>query len=67
LRQGISWGFGRGDLKTILEWLRSKIHRQGFIYGAEELFERVTGSKLSEAPFMNYLWDKYGPLYGLKQ
>jgi len=56
---------GRGDLKVVLEWLRTRIHRQGFLEPAEELIQRVTGKKLTEAPFIDYLGAKYRPLYGL--
>jgi carboxypeptidase Taq len=57
---------GRGELKVVLDWLRAKIHRQGFLDPAEELIEKVTGKKLTEAPFIDYLWTKYRPLYGLQ-
>jgi carboxypeptidase Taq len=56
---------GRGELRVVLEWLRAKVHRQGYLRSAEDLVEAVTGSRLSEEPFMEYLWDKYRPLYGL--
>jgi len=56
---------GRGELAGVLGWLRSKIHRAGFLYPAEDLVEKVTGSRLSEEPFMAYLEGKYRPLYGL--
>ncbi len=57
---------GRGELKAVLDWLRAKIHRQGFLEPAEALMERVTGKKLTETPFIDYLWTKYRPLYGLQ-
>jgi carboxypeptidase Taq len=41
------------------------VHRQGFLHAAEDLVERVTGSRLSEEPFLEYLQKKYGSLYGL--
>lgn len=55
---------GRGELLTLREWLREKIHRHGKQYRAGELVQRVTGSPLSPEPFLAYLRGKFGPLYG---
>ncbi len=54
-----------GNLRPALDWLRTKIHRQGFLYPAEELMQKVTGQALSEKPFLAYLQAKYRPLYQL--
>ena len=54
-----------GDFAPILNWLRENIHRHGKRYPAEELIERATGKKPSAVPFMNYLNEKFGPLYNL--
>ncbi|MBI5549008.1 MAG: carboxypeptidase M32 [Deltaproteobacteria bacterium] len=63
---GVWEAIGRGELKVVLDWLRARIHRQGYLLPAEDLVEQVTGSRLCEAPFMDYLWKKYRPLYGLR-
>jgi carboxypeptidase Taq len=55
---------GRGELLPLREWLRENIHRHGRRYKAGELVERVTGAPLSHGPFVAYLREKYGPLYG---
>lgn len=55
----------RGELKPILGWLREQVHRKGFLMSAEDLVESITGSRLSERPFVDRLWSKYGPLYGV--
>ena len=57
----------KGELKVVLDWLREKIHRHGFLLPAEELAQQVTGKPLTEKPFVDYLWKKYGPLYGLSR
>ena len=62
---GVWEAVAKGELKVVLDWLRAKIHRQGYLYSAEDLVEKVTGSRLTEEPFMDYLWTKYRPLYGL--
>ena len=33
----------------------------------EPLMQRVTGEALSHRPFMDYLWAKFGPLYGISR
>jgi carboxypeptidase Taq len=55
-----------GDLKTLREWLREKIHRVGRSISAEELMISVTGRPLSAQPFIDYLETKYGELYQLE-
>lgn len=54
-----------GNLKQLRSWLNQKIHRFGRQYIPEELCERATGKPLSEKPFVNYLEQKYKPLYRL--
>jgi carboxypeptidase Taq len=54
-----------GDLKTLREWLRRKIHKPGRTYPAAELLKRATGRKPSPDDFAEYLEAKYGELYGL--
>jgi carboxypeptidase Taq len=49
----------RGDLKPLRDWLRVKIHREGFRYHAEDLVKRVTGAGLTDTDFVAYLRTKY--------
>jgi carboxypeptidase Taq len=56
---------GRAEFAPLLEWLRSHIHRAGYLHEGDDLIHQVTGSRLGHAPFMRYLWAKFGPLYGL--
>jgi len=55
----------RGELQPLREWLRANIHAHGMRYRAHELVERVTGKPLSHVPYLEYLGEKFGPLYGL--
>ncbi len=55
----------RGEFRPLLDWLRTHIHQHGQRYRATELVERVTGEPLSIEPFMNYLREKFLPIYGL--
>jgi carboxypeptidase Taq len=58
---------GRGEFATLLGWLKENIHRHGAKYTAEEIVQRATGGPLTIAPYMRYLWGKYGPLYGVAE
>ncbi len=45
--------------------MRDNIHRHGRVYRPAELVERVCGESLQTAPYLRYLREKYGALYGL--
>ncbi|KKN26193.1 hypothetical protein LCGC14_0877230 [marine sediment metagenome] len=57
--------FKRGEYSNLLNFLREKIHQHGKIYGAPELIRRVTGEELNPDYFLNYIYDKYPPIYGI--
>ena len=58
--------FARGEFDNLLTWFREKIHRHGRKYTANELVDRVTGSKTIEAtPYLNYIQQKFSDIYGL--
>jgi carboxypeptidase Taq len=57
----------RGEFGTLREWLRENVHRHGSKYTAAELVEKVTGGPLVIQPYLDYLWGKYQPLYGLTE
>ncbi|MDP3177304.1 MAG: carboxypeptidase M32, partial [Spirochaetaceae bacterium] len=54
----------RGDLASVLLWLRSRIHESGSTYTPSELVLRVTGSALDARHFVAYLNEKYSRIYG---
>jgi carboxypeptidase Taq len=54
-----------GELTELREWLREHVHRHGSKWGAGEVLERVTGAPISVAPFMTYLKEKVGGVYGV--
>jgi carboxypeptidase Taq len=56
---------GDGEFGTLLGWLRENIHRHGSRYDPDELVERAIGHQLETAPYLQYLKDKFGELYGL--
>jgi carboxypeptidase Taq len=55
----------RAEFAPLLDWLRQNIHKHGRKYSPDELVRRVTGSPLTIEPYMRYLRNKYGKLYGL--
>lgn len=54
-----------GKLTGLTEWLREKVHRVGNRKLATELVESVTGRPPEAGPFMEYLKQKFGALYGI--
>ena len=48
------------------EWLRENVYRHGSKFTADELMQRATGGPLTTRPYLDYLWSKYQPLYGLR-
>jgi carboxypeptidase Taq len=57
--------FRRGDFSQLKLWLNQNIHRHGQHFRANELCRRTTGGQLSTKPFLDYLTEKYGILYGV--
>ena len=66
-RPGIPGDIARGVFGNLHEWLRDNVYRHGSKFTAEELVLRATGKPLTVDPYMDYLWNKYQPLYGLSQ
>ncbi len=55
----------KGEFSGLLGWLRQNVHRHGKKFEPQELIERVTGSKLSPEPYLQYLQAKFGQIYQL--
>ncbi len=56
----------RGEFATLLGWLRENVYQHGAKFTPAELVERATGGPMSIEPYLDYLWGKYQPLYGLR-
>jgi carboxypeptidase Taq len=54
-----------GKFDTLLGWLRENIHQHGRKFTAEELTRRITGEPIDCTYYMQYLYNKYGEIYGL--
>ena len=55
----------RGDFAALLTWLHANVHRHGRKFTPSELMERATGKPLSAAPWIAYVRNKFGALYGM--
>ncbi len=55
----------KGDVGTILSWLRSNIHQYGSLYYPKELIKKVTGEPLNPEYFLKYIKEKYKKVYSL--
>jgi carboxypeptidase Taq len=51
--------FARGEFGPLREWLHEHVYRFGRRYPPQELLERVTGSALDPAPYLDYLRTKF--------
>ena len=56
----------RGEFSTLLSWLRRNVHQHGRKFTPNELLERATGRALTAAPWIAYVRQKFGALYGLQ-
>ncbi|HET6447855.1 MAG TPA: carboxypeptidase M32, partial [Conexibacter sp.] len=54
-----------GDGSSLRAWLHSHVHRHGRTYPPRELVQRATGGPIAVEPFLAYLREKLGPIYGL--
>jgi carboxypeptidase Taq len=56
----------KGDLKVLLHWLRVEIHPFGLVYEAPQLLRKVTGEGPNPQHWLDYVKEKFSPIYGLK-
>jgi len=54
-----------GKFEALLTWLRANIHAHGRKFEPQELVKRITGSRIDPAPYVRYLKEKFGQIYGL--
>jgi len=55
-----------GRLDGLVAWLREQIHQHGRKFTLAELTQRVLGTSLSPQPYLHYLRERYGGIYGLE-
>jgi carboxypeptidase Taq len=54
-----------GNIAPIREWLAENVHQHGRKYPPTALIQRVTGAPFQTGPYISYLQQKFGALYGL--
>src|SRR4051794_36209122 len=57
--------FEQGEFTSLREWLRDNLHVHGRKFTPTETLERVVGGPIDPDPYLRYLRDKLGGLYGL--
>lgn len=57
----------KGEFGTLHGWLAENIYQHGAKFTPDELLQRVTGGPLAIGPYVDYLWGKFQPLYGLRE
>ncbi len=62
---GLESEIEQGEFSNLLAWLRENIHQHGSRYEPAELLERATGKSLDAKPYIRYLKEKFGTLYGV--
>jgi carboxypeptidase Taq len=55
----------RAQFGDLLGWLRENVHRHGSKFEPVELLTMATGSGLTAKPYLRYLREKFGDIYGL--
>ena len=55
----------RGEFSELAGWLRENLHRDGRKYTSRETLERITGGGMDPGPYLRYLREKLGEIYGL--
>jgi carboxypeptidase Taq len=55
-----------GEFGQLLGWLQDKVYQHGRKFTPNELMERATGKPVSAEPWIAYVREKFGVLYGAK-
>jgi carboxypeptidase Taq len=53
-----------GDFGQLLGWLQDKVYKHGRKFTPNELMERATGKPVTAEPWIAYVREKFGVLYG---
>ena len=53
-----------GEFGSLRTWLAQNLYRHGRKFGADEIVRRATGEAMTVKPYVAYLREKFGALYG---
>jgi carboxypeptidase Taq len=56
----------RGEFGELAGWLRENLHRHGRKFTSKETLERIVGGPIDAGPYLRYLKDKLGGIYGIR-
>jgi carboxypeptidase Taq len=59
--------FEQGEFGALREWLREHLHRHGRKFTPAETLERVVGGPIDPEPYIRYLKEKMGGIYGFAE
>lgn len=62
---GLEGDLARADFTRLHGWLRENVYAPGRLYTPNDLVERATGQPMTVEPYLGYLREKYGALYGV--
>ena len=62
---GLSGQIKEGNFGELLAWLRENVHRHGKKFKPQYLVKKVVGETISPEPYLKYLNEKFGAIYGL--
>jgi carboxypeptidase Taq len=57
--------FERGEFMPLRDWLRERLHKHGRKFTPRETLEKAAGGPIDVAPYVRYLKNKFGEIYGL--
>ncbi len=55
----------KGEFESLGAWLEGTLYTHGAKYEPSDLIRRVTGEEINTKPFINYLNEKFGRIYGI--
>ena len=58
--------FERGEFGELSSWLRENLHVNGRKFTSKETLERLVGGGIDSGPYLRYLKDKLGGIYGIR-
>jgi carboxypeptidase Taq len=56
-----------GEFATLRSWLAENLHRHGRKFMPQEMLDRVVGGPIDAGPYIRYLKDKLGGIYGVAE
>ncbi len=62
---GLSKQIQAGNFAELLTWLRENVHRHGAKFKPQVLVNKIVGATISPDPYLKYLNEKFGSIYGL--